>query len=137
VPRSMDAAAHRCTGYRQPGSGRPMAWEFDIDGGIVFHHVQAVLLSTDPETEMHAVLAGMGIGQIDSINAAAALRDGRLVPLLVEQVSERMGLYLYYAQRTDMPGRVRRFIDFTVERLRGSPLFRLSPNELRPLRYKL
>jgi DNA-binding transcriptional LysR family regulator len=134
APRSLDElAAHRCTGYRQPGTGRAMAWEFDIDGDIVFHHVQPILLSTDPDTEMHAVMAGMGIGQIDSINAAAALRDGRLVPLLVEHVSERMGLHLYYAQRSDMPGRVRRFIDFAVEQLRASPRFCLSRHELREL----
>lgn len=132
VPRTLDElAAHRCTGYRQPGSGRAMAWEFEIDGGTVFHPVPAVLLSNDPDTEMHAVLAGMGLGQIDSINAAAAIRDGRLTPLLVEHVSERMGLYLYFAQRADMPARVRRFIDFSVERLRDSGQFHLSPEELR------
>jgi DNA-binding transcriptional LysR family regulator len=132
VPRTLrDLQAHRCTAYRQPGSGRPMAWEFEVDGDTVFHHVQAVLLSNDPDTEMHAVLAGMGIGQIDSINAAAAIRDGRLKPLLVDQLSERMGLYLYFPQRTDMPGRVRRFIDFAVERLLGSTRFYLSAEELR------
>ncbi|ELX12590.1 transcriptional regulator LysR family [Janthinobacterium sp. HH01] len=132
IPRTLDdLQAHRCTGYRQPGSGRAMAWEFEVDGGIVFHHVQTVLLSNDPDTEMHMVLAGMGVGQIDSINGAAAIRDGRLKPLLVEHVSERMGLYLYFAQRADMPGRVRRFIDFAVERLRDSGQFYLSAAELR------
>ncbi|MQA20706.1 LysR family transcriptional regulator [Rugamonas rivuli] len=132
VPRTLDdLQAHRCTGYRQPGSGRAMAWEFEVDGGVVFHHVQTVLLSNDPDTEMHMVLAGMGVGQIDSINGAAAIRDGRLKPLLVEHVSERMGLYLYFAQRADMPGRVRRFIDFAVERLRDSGQFYLSAAELR------
>jgi DNA-binding transcriptional LysR family regulator len=132
VPRALqDLALHRCTGYRQPGNGRAMAWEFEIDGGIVYQHVQNILLSNDPDTEMHAVLAGMGIGQIDSINASAAIRDGRLKPLLVEHVSERMGLYLYFAQRSDMPGRVRRFIDFMVEHLRDSKQFCLSKQELR------
>jgi DNA-binding transcriptional LysR family regulator len=131
VPRTLqDLQQHRCTGYRQPGSGRAMAWEFEIDGGIVFQQVRTVLLSTDPDAEMHAVLAGMGIGQIDSINAAAAIRDGRLTPLLVDQVSERMGLYLYFAQRSDMPGRVRRFIDFAVDTLRDSKQFYLSAEEL-------
>jgi DNA-binding transcriptional LysR family regulator len=141
APRTLqDLQGHRCTGYRQPGSGRPMAWEFEADGGVVFHQVQSVLLSNDPETEMHAVMAGMGIGQIDSINGAAAIRDGRLVPLLVDQISGRMGLHLYFAQRADMPGRVRRFIDFAVERLRDSPEFCLSLAELRKysnVRYKL
>jgi hypothetical protein len=51
-----------------------------------------------------------------------------------------MGLHLYYAQRADMPGRVRRFIDFAVESLRDSPEFCLSLAELRKysnVRYKL
>jgi DNA-binding transcriptional LysR family regulator len=42
-----------------------------------------------------------------------------------------MGLYLYYAQRADMPARVRRFIDFAFERLRGSHDFCLRTKELR------
>lgn len=42
-----------------------------------------------------------------------------------------MGLYLYFAQRADMPGRVRRFIDFAVEQLRDSGQFYLSAAELR------
>jgi DNA-binding transcriptional LysR family regulator len=119
----QDLQSHRCTAYRQPGSGRPMAWEFEIDGDTVFHHVTPILLSNDPDTEMHAVLAGIGIGQIDSINATAAIRAGKLKPLLTDYVSERMGFYLYFPQRTDMPGRVRHFIDFIVERLLDSKEF--------------
>ena len=131
IPRTLaDLQQHRCTGYRQPGNGRAMAWEFKVNGEIEFHHVPAILLSNDPDTEMHAVLAGMGIGQIDSINASAEIRGGRLTPLLLDLLSERMGFYLYFAQRTDMPVRVRRFIDFCLERLRDSTQFCLSAAEL-------
>jgi DNA-binding transcriptional LysR family regulator len=73
----------------------------------------------------------MGFGQIDSINATGSIRSGALVPLLVRHTSERMGLYLHYAQRTDMPVRVRRFIDFAVERLKGGAAFHVPLNELR------
>jgi len=127
TPRTLaELASHRCTAYRQPGSGKPMAWEFDIDGGTVFHQVQPVLLSNDPDTELHAVLSGIGMGQIDSINASAAIRAGKLRPVLTEFVSARMGFYLYFPQRTDMPGRVRRFIDFAVERLLHSEQFYIN-----------
>lgn len=127
TPQTLqDLQAHRCTAYRQPGSGKPMAWEFEVDGDTVFHHVQPVLLSNDPDTEMHAVLAGIGIGQVDSINATAAIRAGQLKPLLTGYLSERMGFYLYFPQRTDMPGRVRRFIDFIVERLLNSEQFYIN-----------
>jgi DNA-binding transcriptional LysR family regulator len=131
APRSIaELQAHRCTAYRQPGSGRAMPWEFEVDGGTVFQHMPTVVCSNDPEADMHAVLAGMGIGQVDSINAAAALRSGLLVPLLASTVSERMGLHLYYLQRADMPGRVRRFIDFAVERLQGSTTYSVPRAEL-------
>lgn len=132
VPRKpADLAAHRCTGYRQPGSGRPFPWEFQVRGETVFQAVPAAFTFSDPEAEMQAVAAGLGIGQVDSINAAAPIRAGLLVPLLLPHVTERMGLYLTFAQRADMPGRVRRFVDFAVERLQGGEGFHLSPAELR------
>jgi DNA-binding transcriptional LysR family regulator len=132
VPRTLaDLAHHRCTGYRQPGTGRPFPWEFHIKGETVYRNVRAFLCSSDPEAEMAAVIAGMGIGQIDSINATAPLRAGQLVPLFTAHVSDDMGLHLYYAQRADMPGRVRRFIDFAVERLKGGEDFTLPAAELR------
>lgn len=127
----QDLLQHRCTGYRQPGTGKTFAWEFEVDGSTVFQSVPAVVLSNEPEADMLAVAAGLGIGQIDSINAAAAIRDGRLLPLMLDHVSARLGLYLYFAQRSDMPARVRRFIDFAVERLRDSREFSLSAEELR------
>jgi DNA-binding transcriptional LysR family regulator len=80
---------------------------------------------------MQAVVAGMGIGQVDSINGAAPLRAGSLVPLLTAHISDRMGFYIYYAQRKNLPGRVRKFIDFAVARLKDSQEFHLPLPELR------
>ncbi|OON64499.1 LysR family transcriptional regulator [Massilia sp. KIM] len=128
-----ELAAHRCVGYRQPGAARPMPWEFQDGSETVYQNMQYLVCCSDPEAEMGAVLNGMGIGQIDSINATPHLRSGELVPLLVEHTSERMGLYLFYAQRSDMPARVRRFIDFAVSSLRDGPDFQLPPQELAAL----
>ncbi|RYY95514.1 MAG: LysR family transcriptional regulator [Comamonadaceae bacterium] len=134
VPRRLaQLPNHRCTGYRQPGTGRPVPWEFDVKGEIVFQAMQPVLCCSDPDAEMQAVAAGMGIGQIDSINAAAPIRAGQLVPLLPGHVTERMGFYIWYAQRKNLPGRVRKFIDHAVEQLKDSDAFRLPQPELRAL----
>lgn len=131
APLSLEELSqHRCTGYRQPGTGRPFPWEFYVDGETQYQTMPASLCCSDPDAEMQAVVAGMGIGQIDSINGAAPIREGKLVPLLTSYVSDRMGLYIYYAQRADMPGRVRRFIDFAVERLKNSDEFSLPMPEL-------
>jgi DNA-binding transcriptional LysR family regulator len=126
-----DLAGHDCIGYRQPGTGRPAPWEFLVKGETVHETLRHAVCCSDPEAEMQAVLRGMGVGQIDSINAAPPIRSGDLVPLLVRHTSERMGLYLYFGQRRDMPLRVRRFIDFALDRLRGGRDFHLPITELR------
>jgi DNA-binding transcriptional LysR family regulator len=131
VPDSIESlSTHRCVGYRQPGTARPVPWEFQVDGETLYKAMRYAICCGDPEAELQAVLSGMGVGQIDSINAAPRIRAGDLVPLLVTSTSERMGLYLFYAQRTDMPSRVRRFIDFAAERLRGGTDFQVPLAEL-------
>ena len=125
-----DLARYHCTGYRQPGTGRPVLWEFDIAGETVFRTMSPFLCCSDPEAEMLAVASGNGIGQIDSITGAAAIRAGQLIPLFPAYVTQRMGFYIYYAQRVDMPGRVRRFINYAVEKLSDSDRFHLSQSEL-------
>lgn len=134
APDSIDDLAnHSCVGYRQPGAPRPMPWEFQLHGETVYRTLNYKVCCSDPEAEMHAVISGLGVGQIDSINATAPIRSGVLVPLLVRHTSDRMGLHLFYAQRSDMPSRVRRFIDFTAQQLRSTQAFHVPVTELRAL----
>ena len=132
VPRRIaHLQEHRCTGYRQPGTGQPVPWEFDVRGEILFQPMVPVLCCSDPDAEMQAVAAGLGVGQVDGINAAAPIRAGTLVPLLTTHVSDRMGFYIYYAQRKNLPSRVRKFIDYAVGRLKDSRAFNLPLAELK------
>lgn len=128
-----DLARHACTGYRQPNTGRLLPWEFLIDGELVLRDVPLAICTNDAEAEMVAVVAGFGIGQIDSISAAPLLRAGRLVPLFAATASQRHAAYLYYPQRADMPRRVRRFIDFLIERLQGCRDYGFTRDELEAL----
>lgn len=132
VPRRIaNLQKHRCTGYRQPGTGQPVPWEFDVKGEILFLPMAPALCCSDPDAEMQAVAAGLGVGQVDSINAAVPIRAGLLVPLLTAHISARMGFYIYYAQRKNLPSRVRKFIDYAVSRLKDSQAFNLPLAELR------
>jgi DNA-binding transcriptional LysR family regulator len=133
APRSLgELAGHRCTGFRHVESGRLLPWELMVDGELRRIDLAPGFCTNDPQAELDAVLAGIGIGLIDSINAAADLRAGRLVPLLAQHRSENLGFHVYYAQRTSMPRRVRAFIDFIVQRLQGSKEFRLDAAEFAP-----
>ena len=45
------------------------------------------------------------------------VESGRLIHLLKQHTTERIGFYIYYPQRNQMPQRARRFIDFVIERV--------------------
>ena len=124
---------HRCSGFRLRESGRLSPWQLTVDDELRRFDLAADFVTNDPEAEVDAVVAGMGIGLLDSINAAADLRAGRLVPLLIDQRSDNLAFWLYYAQRTPMPRRVRAFIDLVLARLRGARDFQFAAAELRAL----
>lgn len=95
------------------------------------HLVRPAISTNDETVELGAVLAGEVIGQIAGPTAAAHIRAGRLVPLLLDHMTDMYSLFLYYGSRAAQPARVRRFIDLAVERLTDSPEFVLGAEELR------
>ncbi|OFA02639.1 LysR family transcriptional regulator [Duganella sp. HH101] len=111
-----DLQRHRCTGFRRPTTGRMMPWELQVDGATVYQEVPAVASFNTVEGELVAVLSGVGIGQLPVFMIEAELASGALVPLLPHTASRNNGVFMYYQQRTQMPLRVRHFIDFVAER---------------------
>jgi DNA-binding transcriptional LysR family regulator len=117
-PRSWaDLANHRCTGFKHPTSGRIMPWEVTDKGEVTYTDMPTRFVTNDVDAEMWAVLDGAGIGQIPTYIAQSMVESGRLVHLLKNQVTERIGFYIYYPQRNQMPQRARRFIDFAIEQV--------------------
>lgn len=120
TPKNADELLrHDCTGFRRPVTGRMIPWELTIDGDLVYLEVPAVATFNDVETEIEAVRAGVGIGQLSAYMVQDDLTAGRLVAILPQYDSNNVGLYMYYPHRTHMPVRVRRFIDFVVAASRG------------------
>lgn len=131
APESIEAlAAHRCSAFRSPGSGRVVPWRVRTGDNFVELQAASSLCVNDEELETKAVLAGHAIGQLTGIAAAPHIRAGRLVPLLTEHVSDLSGAFLYYGSRAAQPARVRAFIDLAVKRLAGNPAFVLTAEEL-------
>lgn len=115
TPRKVaDLAGHRCTGFRQPNTGRLLPWEFHVDGATVYQEVPVVASFNTVEGELTAVLNGMGIGQMPVFMIERELASGALVPLLTPTITANNGVFMYYQQRTQMPLRVRHFIDFAA-----------------------
>jgi DNA-binding transcriptional LysR family regulator len=117
APKTVDELlAHRCTGFRQPNTGRMVPWELHVDGGTVYKDIPTVASFNTVEGEVQAVRAGVGIGQLAAYMVDRDLANGVLVHLLPQTTTVNSGVFMYYQQRTQMPQRVRQFIDFASER---------------------
>jgi DNA-binding transcriptional LysR family regulator len=131
TPRNLaELARHRCSAFRHPATGQVLPWYLNVDGEVIHHQVVPTLSTNDTELELQAVLAGQVIGQIANLSAADHIRAGRLVPVLLQHVSEHIGVHLYYGSRNAQPRRVRAFIDLALEMLADAPAHVLTRQEL-------
>jgi len=131
IPHTLSQLeTHRCSAFRRPSDGRVVPWHVKVGENIIEQHVRPAFCTNDEGFELRAVLAGEVIGQLAVPTAANYIRQGRLVPLLLEHIVDNLGLYIYYGSRTAQPARVRCFIDLVIERLANSQEFVLSNEAL-------
>lgn len=131
VPYSLhDLSIHRCSAFRRSNDARIAPWRVQMGESVQDQHVTPAFSTNDEDFELRTVLAGAIIGQLAGPTAAPHIRAGRLVPLLLEHVSDAYNLYLYYGSRMAQPARVRHFIELAVERLTDSKDFVLGAEEL-------
>ena len=131
APQSLyELDAHRCSGFRRPSDGRVVPWRVSIGDSMQDQNIRPSFSTNDEAFELRAVLAGEVIGQLAVPTAATLIRSGRLVPLLLDHMTDNLSLFIYYGSRAAQPARVRRFIDLVVERLTESKDFILANEEL-------
>ncbi len=131
APGSIAALqSHRCSVYRNPGTGRVVPWRFKVGDDVIEQLVAPAIGSNDEILELHAVLSGQVLGQLAGVTAAPYIRSGQLVPLLVEHVAENYSYFIYFGSRTSQPARARAFIDLAVKRLVDNREYVLSAKEL-------
>lgn len=134
--RLAELPSHRCSVYRNPGTGRTVPWRVKLGNEVVEQPVVPALYTNDEVLELQAVLAGRVIGQLAGLTAAPYLRAGQLLPLLVEHMPDRYNYFVYYGSRSAQPARARAFIDLAVQRLADNSEYVLSMKELRADRRK-
>jgi len=125
-----DLANHRCSAFRNSGTGKILPWYVQVDGSLVDLPVVPAICLNDETIETQAVLAGHVIGLLSGVAATAYIRSGHLVPLLTKNIAERSSVFIYYGSRASQPTRVRAFIDLAIEKLADNPNYTLTPAEL-------
>jgi DNA-binding transcriptional LysR family regulator len=95
-------------------------WMFNEDGRVREIQVQGTLLTNNSEVMHEWALAGRAVTIKALWDVEDDIRGGRLVHLLQPFQCDEMNLYATYATRTHLPPRMRLFIDFVVQELRGT-----------------
>ena len=113
-----DLLQHKCIGYRYPNSERIAPLRFRRGGKDFELSFRPSLIVNDVEIACEAAVAGLGIVQPPVSYARGHIESGLLVPLLSRFEAKPWRIYLCYADRREMPLRVRAFIDFAFAWLR-------------------
>ncbi|MGO4702517.1 LysR family transcriptional regulator [Dyella sp. 2RAB6] len=119
LPRQVDELeAHACIHYRTV-AGRIAEWEFKVDGQRRKLVPPSQCSFNDMDLVLESVLRGEGIAQLPGYLVCEYLREGRLVACLAQYAPDDRGHYLCYLSRQQLPTRVRVFIDYMTEAVRG------------------
>jgi DNA-binding transcriptional LysR family regulator len=73
--------------------------------------------TTTPESALQAAIAGLGLVQATSYQAAPHVEAGRLVPVLAAHDSESFPVSLVYPTKRLIPLKLRALLDFAAQRL--------------------
>ncbi len=113
--RIDDLRDHACLRMRR-ANGAIAPWTFVDSGGAVEVMVSGPLIAHEYPTLLGAAIQGLGLAQVPSPLAAAAVADGRLAPLLPGLAVTLPGVFLYHPGRHQMLPKLRAFIEHVGRR---------------------
>jgi len=118
TPQTLgELAAHRCITF--DGLDVASAWAFaGADGHKHQARVHSRMTVSTADAAIEAALTGLGLTRVLSYQVADALREGRLVRVLVDQESPGVPASLIYPGQGRLPMKTRAFIDFAAGQLR-------------------
>jgi DNA-binding transcriptional LysR family regulator len=107
-----DLHRHNCIQRRWTRDGAIHPWEFESNGRRSLVVVGGSFVANDPYLILQAAIDGVGVGNLPEMKVAAAIAEGKLVPLLEDWAPQMSGLFLYYSSRRQVPGPLQAFIAF-------------------------
>lgn len=116
TPHSLaDLAQHRLVHFVNTLGARPTGFEAVVDGTLVLTPMHGAVTVNNGEAYMAGCLAGLGLIQVPRLGVADLLARGELVEVLPHLPAPSMPLTLMYANRRNLPRRVRTVMDWLAE----------------------
>lgn len=110
-----DLAHHRLVHFVNTLGARSGGFEALVDGALQAIPMQGALTVNNAEAYIAGCLAGLGIIQVPRLGVVDLLAQGELVEVLPQHTAPPMPLTLMYANRRNLPRRVRAVMDWLAE----------------------
>jgi DNA-binding transcriptional LysR family regulator len=114
--RAEDLKGAPCVSFT--GMGPADEWSFERSGRALRVKVASVLVSNQVDAALAACEAGLGWGRFLSYQVDAAVRSGRLKPVLPEESTTTIPAQIVYPHARLLSANLRAFLDFATPRLR-------------------
>lgn len=98
-------------------------WPWTFTDHDSFMPENPTFISNDPDIEYEAILSGIGIGQIPHYLAAPKIKEGALIQLFEDYVSEDWYVYLYRPRQGQVPERIRTTFDQIILEFSNEAVF--------------
>ncbi|QBE66729.1 LysR family transcriptional regulator [Pseudoduganella lutea] len=120
--RIEDLLGHDCIRQRYSFGGRLFDWKFQVAGQMVHIDVQGRLIVDDMHSVVDSAVRGAGIAFVYADFARQEIAAGSLVRILTDDGATDDAFHIYYPHRSQMPGKLRAFVDFMREANRPASL---------------
>ncbi len=104
----------RCLQFTEYGVSKP--WRFQKDGKDKTVKGHGIWQSNSGHCLLAAARAGVGIAYLPDYYLAEDIKEGRLIPILVEWCAVERDIVAIYQQRRHMTAKVKLFVDFIERR---------------------
>ncbi|MGR4872170.1 LysR family transcriptional regulator [Variovorax sp. LARHSF232] len=131
-PRDLEKR-HHVVGFFKASSRRNHPHEFSKGDE---HHVLSLpyrISTNEANAHVAAVLAGFGISQVVSLQAAPYLNSRQLVQILPDWEREPLPVHVVYPPNRHLSSKVRAFVDWAAELFAAHPHLRRVPGPPHPL----
>jgi DNA-binding transcriptional LysR family regulator len=121
---------HHCVSFT--GVSQPLEWAFYENGAKLTARVQPRMIANLAPAAISAAADGVGITQLLSYQPAPEVADGKLVPILRAYEPESIPVNLLHIERRGKSGKIRSFVEFVTETLRGNANLQCADGQCAP-----
>ena len=108
----QDLVSHRCIRQRLHTRGQFYEWQFRVDDKNVQINVEGNVVFDEMRAAVNAACDDAGLAYVFKQFAQKELAQGRLTTMLEQYCPAGEPFYLYYPHRTQMPAKLRVFVDY-------------------------